>query len=99
MRAPAWVHRGGLREDTTGPTPPSREGSMHGDTTIFALSTAPGRGALAVFRISGPSAGSVIDGMAGPKPLPRTAGLRIIRDPETREALDQGLVLWFPAPR
>jgi tRNA modification GTPase len=72
---------------------------MHCDTTIFALSTAPGRGALAVFRISGPSAGVVIDGMAGSKPLPRTAGLRIIRDPETREALDQGLVLWFPAPR
>lgn len=72
---------------------------MHGETTIFALSTAPGRGALAVFRISGPSAGVVIDGMADPKPPPRTAGLRIIRDPETREALDQGLVLWFPAPR
>ncbi len=72
---------------------------MANDTTIFALSTAPGRGALAVFRISGPAAGDVIDGMAGPKPRPRTAGLRIIRDPETREALDQGLVLWFPAPR
>lgn len=72
---------------------------MHGDATIFALSTAPGRGALAVFRISGPAAGDVIARMAGPTPPPRTAGLRIIRDPETSEALDQGLVLWFPAPR
>jgi tRNA modification GTPase len=72
---------------------------MANETTIFALSTAPGRGALAVFRISGPAAGDVIDGMAGPRPSARTAGLRIIHDPETREALDQGLVLWFPAPR
>lgn len=67
--------------------------------TIYALSTALGRAALAVFRISGPAAGDVIDRMAGPRPPARAAGLRIIRDPETREALDQGLVLWFPAPR
>ncbi len=72
---------------------------MREQATIFALSTAPGRAALAVFRISGPAAGDVIDRMAGPRPPARAAGLRIIRDPETREALDQGLVLWFPAPR
>lgn len=72
---------------------------MRDQTTIFALSTAPGRAALAVFRISGPAAGDVIDRMAGPRPPARAAGLRIIRDPDTREALDQGLVLWFPAPR
>ncbi len=72
---------------------------MREQSTIFALSTAPGRAALAVFRISGPAAGEVIDRMAGPRPPARAAGLRIIRDPETREALDQGLVLWFPAPR
>ena len=72
---------------------------MRDATTIFALSTAPGRGALAVFRISGPAAGDVIERMAGPRPPARAAGLRIIRHPETREALDQGLVLWFPAPR
>ncbi|MFM9849840.1 MAG: tRNA uridine-5-carboxymethylaminomethyl(34) synthesis GTPase MnmE [Hyphomicrobiaceae bacterium] len=72
---------------------------MREQATIFALSTAPGRAALAVFRISGPAAGDVIDRMAGPRPPARTAGLKIIRDPETREALDQGLVLWFPAPR
>lgn len=72
---------------------------MRDQTTIFALSTAPGRAALAVFRISGPAAGDVIDRMAGPRPPARAAGLRIIRDPDMREALDQGLVLWFPAPR
>jgi tRNA modification GTPase len=72
---------------------------MRDQSTIFALSTAPGRAALAVFRISGPAAGDVIDRMAGPRPPARAAGLRIIRDPETRETLDQGLVLWFPAPR
>jgi tRNA modification GTPase len=72
---------------------------MREQATIFALSTAPGRAALAVFRVSGPAAGDVIDRMAGSRPPARAAGLRIIRDPETREALDQGLVLWFPAPR
>jgi tRNA modification GTPase len=72
---------------------------MRDQSTIFALSTAPGRAALAVFRISGPAAGDVIDRMAGPRPPARAAGLRIIRDPQTRETLDQGLVLWFPAPR
>jgi tRNA modification GTPase len=72
---------------------------MREQATIFALSTAPGRGALAVFRISGPAAGDVIDRMAGPRPAARIAALRVIHDPETGEALDQGLVLWFPAPR
>ncbi len=72
---------------------------MREQATIFALSTAPGRAALAVFRVSGPAAGDVIDRMTGPRPPARAAGLRIIRDPQTREALDQGLVLWFPAPR
>jgi tRNA modification GTPase len=33
------------------------------------------------------------------RPTPRFAALRLIRDPETRELLDQGLVLFFPAPK
>jgi len=67
-------------------------------STIFALSSAPGRSALAVFRVSGPAAGEAIDRMAGPRAPPRRAALRNIRHPETGELLDQGLVLWFAGP-
>jgi tRNA modification GTPase len=66
--------------------------------TIFALSSAPGRSALAVFRASGPAAGEAIDRMAGPRAAPRRAALRNIRHPATGELLDQGLVLWFAGP-
>lgn len=66
--------------------------------TIFALSSAPGRGALAVFRVSGPAAGEAIDRVAGPRPLPRRAALRNVRHPQTGDLIDQALVLWFAGP-
>ena len=66
--------------------------------TIFALSSGHGRAGVAVIRISGPAAGVVLERMAGGCPAPRTAALRRVRDPVTREVLDGGLVLWFPAP-
>lgn len=72
---------------------------MSQQTTIFALSSGPGRAGVAVVRVSGPSASRVLDTMAPPRPAPRMAALRHIRDPDTRQVLDQGLVLWFPAPR
>jgi tRNA modification GTPase len=37
--------------------------------------------------------------MAGTVPEPRVARLAAIRNPETGEILDRGLVLWFPPPR
>jgi len=67
--------------------------------TIFALSSAPGRAGVAVIRISGPAAGTVLDTLAAPRPEPRSAKIRYLRRPETGEILDQALVLWFPAPR
>ena len=67
--------------------------------TIFALSTAPGRAGVAVVRVSGSKAGDVIDALAPPRPKKRLAALRRIRDPQTGETLDEGLVLWFAAPR
>ncbi|MGB3718054.1 MAG: tRNA uridine-5-carboxymethylaminomethyl(34) synthesis GTPase MnmE [Proteobacteria bacterium] len=66
--------------------------------TIFALSSAPGRAGVAVLRISGPAAGTVLDEMAAPRPRPRQASLRRLRHPVSEESLDQALVLWFPAP-
>lgn len=67
--------------------------------TIFALSSGHGRAGVAVIRISGDAAGTVIDRMAAPRPKPRFAAFRRIRHPITGEMLDEALVLWFPGPR
>jgi len=66
--------------------------------TIFALSSAPGRAGVAVIRVSGPQAQHSITRLAGAAPFtPRLATLRRLRD-EGGAAIDQALVLWFPAP-
>uniref|UniRef100_W5M5D7 5-taurinomethyluridine-[tRNA] synthase subunit GTPB3, mitochondrial n=1 Tax=Lepisosteus oculatus TaxID=7918 RepID=W5M5D7_LEPOC len=76
--------------------------SAMGDAdTIFALSSGHGRCGVAVIRVSGPSSSSALCSLAGPNrrlPAPRTAVLRDLTDPRTRELLDRGLVLWFPGP-
>ena len=67
--------------------------------TIFALSTPPGRGGIAVFRISGPSAGDALAALSGAGlPPPRQACLVELRYPEAGVPIDRGLVLWFPGP-
>lgn len=66
--------------------------------TIVAVSTAPGRAAIAVIRLSGPAAGAALDAIAGARPEPRRAALRTFCDPRTREPIDRGLALWFPGP-
>lgn len=68
-------------------------------STIFALSTAPGRAGVAVIRVSGPHAGMVLNVMAPKRPKVRTAAFRKILHPTTGALLDQGLVIWFPEPR
>lgn len=68
--------------------------------TIFALSTGAGRAGLAVIRLSGPEAGDALRRLTGTGlPPPRRAGRVRIRDPATNEPLDDGLALWFPAPK
>ena len=67
--------------------------------TIYALSTAHARAGIAVVRLSGKAAHGILRRLCGGKvPLPRVAGLRALRDPQTGEVLDRGLVLWFPGP-
>jgi tRNA modification GTPase len=66
--------------------------------TIYALSSGHGRAAVAVIRVSGPEAGLALERLAPPRPQPRAAALRTVRNP-AGEVLDQGLVLWFPGPR
>ena len=68
--------------------------------TIAAISTAPGVGAIAVVRISGPRAAAVLAHVApglGPVP-PREARVAAIVDPGTNEAIEQAIVTRYPAP-
>ncbi len=54
---------------------------------------------MAVIRVSGPAATDVLTALAGDKlPTPRMASLRWLRSPVDGGLIDQGLVIWFPAP-
>jgi tRNA modification GTPase len=64
--------------------------------SIFALSSAPGRGGVAVVRVSGPLAGACVQALAGALPAPRQAVLR--RLAFAGAEIDRALLLWFPAP-
>ncbi|MFZ1991712.1 MAG: tRNA uridine-5-carboxymethylaminomethyl(34) synthesis GTPase MnmE [Alphaproteobacteria bacterium] len=67
--------------------------------TIAALATAPGRSAIAIIRISGPKAREALGALIGShKVEPRRAELLKIKDPTSGAMIDEGLVLWFPAP-
>ena len=67
--------------------------------TIFALSSGRPPAAIAVVRISGPAARGALQATCGRIPAPRQATFARLTDPETRELIDEALVLWFPAPR
>lgn len=71
---------------------------MHPTDTIFALSSGRPPAAISVIRISGSRAHDVGVRMAGRLPAARTAVVREIRHPQTREVLDQALVLRFDGP-
>lgn len=71
---------------------------MSSGDTIVALSTPPGRGALALIRASGPLVPELARRFGGETlPAPRTSCLRTLRDAEGR-ALDQGVLTFYPAP-
>ncbi|HKR90437.1 MAG TPA: tRNA uridine-5-carboxymethylaminomethyl(34) synthesis GTPase MnmE [Phenylobacterium sp.] len=65
--------------------------------TIFAPATAAGRAAIAVVRLTGPRTASAVRALAGQLPAPRRAVVRRLYGPGGAE-IDEGLVLWFPAP-
>lgn len=64
--------------------------------TLFALATPPGRGAIAVIRLSGPGVAAALEGLGAGMPEPRRASLRTLRRGD--EVLDQALILRFVAP-
>ncbi len=69
------------------------------DDTIFAVASGAGRAAIAVLRLSGPATRQIVESVAELLPEPRLAALRTFRDPATGEAIDKGLVIFFPAPK
>ncbi len=67
--------------------------------TIFALSSGPGISGVAIIRISGNEASTVIKSLTGKEiPKPRMASLRKINNINTSELIDEGIILWFPGP-
>ena len=71
---------------------------MKVNETIFALSSGAPPAGVAIVRVSGPGARFGLETMAGGVPPSRQATLRHIRHPISGETIDQGLVLYFPAP-
>lgn len=68
--------------------------------TIAAIATAPGRGGIGVVRISGPALTKLAEALGGKPPQslqPRLASLTTFRA-AAGHPLDQGLLLYFPAP-
>ncbi|OJJ43737.1 hypothetical protein ASPZODRAFT_19044 [Penicilliopsis zonata CBS 506.65] len=81
--------------------------SIGHDSTIYALSTAPGRAAIAVIRVSGSACVKIYQALcpSSPLPKPRVVALRTLYDPtqtalSKNSVLDAGaLVLYFPGPK
>ena len=68
--------------------------------TIYALSSGPGISGIAIIRISGSNASKAITLLTGqPVPLPRMATLRKIKNINTSELIDEGIIIWFPGPQ
>lgn len=68
------------------------------EDTIYALSSGRLPAAIAVIRISGPRARFGLETFIGKLPEPRRAAHAVLRDPDSRETLDDALALWFPGP-
>jgi tRNA modification GTPase len=67
--------------------------------TIYALSSGPGISGVAIIRISGSKASTVLKSLTdGKLPKPRVATLKKINNINTSELIDEGLILWFPGP-
>nr|WP_321455200.1 tRNA uridine-5-carboxymethylaminomethyl(34) synthesis GTPase MnmE [uncultured Cohaesibacter sp.] len=64
--------------------------------TIFALSSGAVPAGVAVIRLSGPKARSVMNRLIDNEPKPRFAALRDLKDPESGDVIDQALVIYFP---
>ena len=76
---------------------PDRQGAQGAGGTIVACATPPGRGGVAVVRVSGKAVRGIAEAMLGEVPAARSARLVSLTD-ASGELLDRGLALFFPAP-
>ncbi len=67
------------------------------DSSIAAVATPPGSGGIGVLRVSGPAVADIATLLLGSAPKPRYAHLVTFRE-ANGQAIDQGLLLYFPAP-
>lgn len=65
--------------------------------TIFALASAPGRAGIAVVRVSGAETRAALEALGCAVPEPRRATRARFHDADGA-LIDDGLILWFPAP-
>jgi tRNA modification GTPase len=68
-----------------------------GSDVIAAIGTAPGRGGIGIVRVSGKHLGQLASRLLGAVPAPRLAARAIFRG-AAGEPIDDGIVLFFPAP-
>ena len=67
--------------------------------TIYALSSGPGVSGIAVIRVSGKHTAEVIKKLTRSNlPSPRVATLKKFNKNGKKEVIDEGVILWFPAP-
>lgn len=81
-------------------SPPSWGGAAQQDT-IYALSSAQGKAAIAVIRVTGSQAKDVYAAVvraASPCPLPNRLHVATLHHPRTGEVLDQGMAVLFQRP-
>ena len=68
--------------------------------TIYALSSGPGVSGVAIIRISGNGAKTVISKLTkGNFPKSRVATLKKINKINSNELIDEGIIIWFPGPQ
>ena len=67
--------------------------------TIYSLSTGAGSSGVAIIRLSGSASEEVLKILTRKQtPKPRLASLRRIHSPVNQDAIDEGIVIWFPGP-
>ena len=67
--------------------------------TIYALSSGSGISGIAVIRVSGENTKKIITSLvSGNLPPPRIATLKKFNKINTSELIDEGILIWFPAP-
>jgi tRNA modification GTPase len=85
--------------DPAGPDLARASDDMTSAETIFAFASGTSRAAIAVLRLTGPATRRIVSALAGKVPEPRLATLASFVNPASREKIDRGLLVYFPAPR